>query len=332
MALKNPKIGINGLGRIGYCVTLDAVSRGLNVAVLNASRTGKEVADYLSRDSVHGRANFEITYGDKIQITKAREPENIPWGEYGVEYVIDCTGKFTKLEDASKHLTAGAKKVLLSSPVKEEPSELPMYVYGVNHTNYDGTFDVVSGASCTTNCLAPIAKVLNDNFGIEFGLMSTIHALTGKQPSVDKYDNKDDRIARGSHNIIPTSTGAAKAIGKVIPELKGKLDGNAYRVPVEDGSIVDLVVCLEKSTSYKEVCEVIRHAAENEMKGVIQYCTDHLVSQDVIGERVTSIFDVDAGKPLTDKFMKLAIWYDNEFGYTNQLLNLLEYMIKVDNK
>jgi len=336
MAMASARIGINGFGRIGFCSLRLAMERGLDVVALNASRTPKEIALLYTYDSTHGTTTDEVTYDDNsitiggthhIVITSERDNSKIPWGELGVDYVIESTGKFLTYELAHPHIEAGAKKVVLSAPSKDP--NISMYVYGVNHETYSGE-EILSAASCTTNCLAPLAKVVNDNFGIQSGLMNTIHAVTSKQPSVDGYNAKDPRIARAASSIIPSTTGAAIAVGKVLPELNGKLTGISTRVPVIDGSMVDLTVNLEKPSSYEEICEAIKKASQGEMKGIIKYIDDPLVSSDFIGEHTTCCFDATAGVALSENFVKLIAWYDNEYGYTNQLLNLLEHVISVD--
>jgi len=257
------------------------------------------------------------------------EPKNVPWGELGVEYVLECSGVFTTIEKANAHLEGGAKKVIISAPSKDAP----MFVMGVNHTTYDPSMNIVSNASCTTNCLAPLAKVIHDNFGIKDGLMTTVHSITATQKTVDSASKKDWRGGRAaSANIIPSSTGAAKAVGKVIPELNGKLTGMSFRVPTVDVSVVDLTCNLEKPATYEEICAAIKRASENELKGIMEYVDEQVVSSDFIHDAHTSIFDAQAGIALTDTFVKLVAWYDNEWGYSNKLVDLAIYMASVDNK
>lgn len=328
----SPRIGINGFGRIGLCALRLCVEKGIPVAAINASRTAEDIAILFRRDTTHGAfagtVEFEgdddlFVNGSHIKITHSRDPEQIPWKELEAEFVVDCTGAFLTKELAKAHLTAGARKVIMSAPPKDDT---PMFVMGVNEKNYSPNMDIVSNASCTTNCLAPLAKIVNDTFGIESGLMTTIHAMTSKQKVIDEFNKKDRRIGRSANNIIPSTTGAAKAVGKVIPELKGKLTGMSMRVPVIDGSVVDLSVNLTTPASYEAICEAVRIASENEMKGIVNYITDELVSSDFIGNTVTCNFDVKAGIALSPTFVKLIAWYDNEMGYTSQLLDLARYM------
>nr|ABO26632.1 glyceraldehyde 3-phosphate dehydrogenase [Haliotis discus discus] len=282
-------------------------------------------------DSTHGRFKGEVSSdgsklivnGSPIDVYCKRGPEEIPWSDSGAEYVVESTGVFTALEKASAHFKGGAKKVIISAP----SADAPMFVMGVNHTKYTPDLNVVSNASCTTNCLAPLAKVINDNFGIVEGLMTTVHAYTATQKTVDGPSSKDWRGGRGAaQNIIPSSTGAAKAVGKVIPELQGKLTGMAFRVPVPDVSVVDLTVRLEKGASYEKIKEVVKKASENEMKGILGYTDEDVVSQDFLGDARSSIFDAKAGIALTDNFVKLVSWYDNEYGYSNRVVQLIQYM------
>ena len=257
------------------------------------------------------------------------DPNNIPWGKEGVEYVLECSGVFTTMEKAQAHLNAGAKKVVISAPSKDAP----MFVMGVNNKAYDPSMNIVSNASCTTNCLAPLAKVINDNFGIKDGLMTTVHSTTATQKTVDGASKKDWRGGRAaSANIIPSSTGAAKAVGKVIPELNGKLTGMAFRVPTIDVSVVDLTCNLERPTTYEEICAAMKKAAEGELKGIVEYCDEDVVSSDFLSDEHTSIFDAKAGIMLTDTFVKLVAWYDNEWGYAHKLVDLAAYMASVDHK
>lgn len=327
------KIGINGFGRIGK-LTFQAALGKKEVEVVSINDpfiTADYMAYMLKYDTIHGRFNGEvkgedgklIINGKEIKVYNEMDPKNIPWGNDGVEYVLECSGVFTTLEKANAHIEAGAKKVIISAPSKDAP----MFVMGVNNEEYDPSMNIVSNASCTTNCLAPLAKVINDNFGIKDGLMTTVHSITATQKTVDGSSKKDWRGGRAaSYNIIPSSTGAAKAVGKVIPALDGKLTGMAFRVPTADVSVVDLTCNLEKPATYEEICEVVKKASENEMKGVIEYVDDLVVSSDFISDEHTSIFDAKAGIALTDTFVKLVAWYDNEWGYSNKLVDLAIYI------
>lgn len=327
------KIGINGFGRIGN-LTFQAALEKENVEVV-AINDPFITADYMAYivkfDTVHGRFKGEvraeegklIVNGKEIKVYNEMEPKNIPWGKDGVDYVLECSGVFTTIEKANEHLTAGAKKVIISAPSKDAP----MFVMGVNNETYDPSMNIISNASCTTNCLAPLAKVINDNFGIKDGLMTTVHSTTATQKTVDGASKKDWRGGRAaSANIIPSSTGAAKAVGKVIPELNGKLTGMAFRVPTVDVSVVDLTCNLEKPATYDEICAVIKRASENELKGILEYVDEDVVSSDFIHDSHTSIFDAKAGIALTDTFVKLVAWYDNEWGYSNKLVDLACYI------
>ena len=268
-----------------------------------------------------------IVNGNEIRITAERDPANLKWGEVGADYVIESTGFFLTEETALKHIEAGAKRVVLSAPSKDHT---PMFVMGVNHTELTSDIKIFSNASCTTNCLAPISKVLHDNFGIVEGLMTTVHATTATQKTVDSPSSKDWRGGRAAlHNIIPSSTGAAKAVGKVIPALNGKLTGMAFRVPTMDVSVVDLTVRLEKPATYSQICAAMKHASENEMKGILGYTEEALVSQDFVGDTRTSIFDAEAGIALNDNFVKVVSWYDNEMGYSTKIVDLIEYAASV---
>ena len=286
-------------------------------------------------DTVHGRFAGEIkgeentltVNGKKIKVYNEMDPHNIPWGKDGVEYVLECSGAFTTMEKAGAHLEAGAKKVVISAPSKDAP----MFVMGVNNETYDPSMNIVSNASCTTNCLAPLAKVIHDNFGIKDGLMTTVHATTATQKTVDGASKKDWRGGRAAAgNIIPSSTGAAKAVGKVIPELNGKLTGMSFRVPTLDVSVVDLTCNLEKPATYEEICKVMKEAAEGSMKGIVEYVDEDVVSSDFVSDTHTSIFDAKAGIGLTDTFVKLVAWYDNEWGYAHKLVDLACYMASKD--
>ena len=325
------KIGINGFGRIGRLAFRVASQReNVQVVGINDLLDVDYLAYMLKYDSVHGRFDGDvevkdgklIVNGNEVRITAERNPENLKWDEIGAEYVIDATGIFTTKEKAGLHLKAGAKKVVISAP----SADAPMYVMGVNHKELTAEENVFSNASCTTNCLAPIAKVLHDNFGITDGLMTTIHATTATQKTVDGPSLKDWRGGRAAlHNIIPSSTGAAKAVGKVIPSLNGKLTGMSFRVPTMDVSVVDLTVNLAKSVSYEDVCKAMKDASEGELKGILGYTEELVVSQDFVGETRTSVFDAKAGIALTDTFVKVVSWYDTEYGYSTKIVDLLEY-------
>jgi glyceraldehyde 3-phosphate dehydrogenase len=327
------KIGINGFGRIGRLAFRSSVSRdNVQVVAINDLLDVDYLAYMLKYDSVHGQFDGTVEVkegklvvnGNEIRITAERDPANLKWNEVGADYVIESTGFFLTEETAGKHLEAGAKKVILSAPSKDHT---PMFVMGVNNTELTADQNIFSNASCTTNCLAPIAKVLNDNWGISEGLMTTVHAATATQKTVDGPSMKDWRGGRSAiHNIIPSSTGAAKAVGKVIPSLNGKLTGMAFRVPTMDVSVVDLTVKLEKPATYAEICAAMKAASESgPMKGVIGYTEDLVVSQDFIGDTRTSIFDANAGIALNDNFVKVVSWYDNEMGYSTKIVDLIEY-------
>jgi glyceraldehyde 3-phosphate dehydrogenase len=328
------KVGINGFGRIGRFVFRAACERSdIEIVGINDLLDADYMAYMLKYDSTHGKFNgtVEVTDGQlivngkTIRVTAQRNPEDLAWDAIGADVVVESTGLFLTDETARKHIEAGAKKVVLSAPSKDAT---PMFVMGVNHNEYAGQ-DLVSNASCTTNCLAPLAKVLHDNFGIVDGLMTTVHATTATQKTVDSPSAKDWRGGRGaSQNIIPSSTGAAKAVGKVIPELNGKLTGMAFRVPTADVSVVDLTVNLAKPATYAEICAAMKAASEGDMKGVMGYTEDAVVSQDFIGDVRTSIFDATAGIALTDTFVKLVAWYDNEIGYSNKVLDLVAHISK----
>lgn len=328
------KVGINGFGRIGRFVFRAACERtDIEIVGINDLLDAEYMAYMLKYDSTHGRFNGTVEVengqlvvnGKTIRVSAERDPANLAWDAIGAEVVVESTGLFLDDASARKHIQAGAKKVVLSAPSKDDT---PMFVMGVNHGSYAGQ-DIVSNASCTTNCLAPLAKVLHDNFGIVDGLMTTVHATTATQKTVDGPSAKDWRGGRGaSQNIIPSSTGAAKAVGKVIPELNGKLTGMAFRVPTADVSVVDLTVNLAKPASYADICAAMKAASEGELKGIMGYTEDAVVSQDFIGDKRTSIFDATAGIALTDTFVKLVSWYDNEIGYSNKVLDLVTYISK----
>ncbi|MFC3395671.1 glyceraldehyde-3-phosphate dehydrogenase [Brenneria rubrifaciens] len=328
------KVGINGFGRIGRIVFRAAQERSdIEIVAINDLLDAEYMAYMLKYDSTHGRFNGTvevkeghlIVNGKTIRVTAEKDPANLKWNEVNVDVVAEATGIFLTDETARKHITAGAKKVVLTGPSKDDT---PMFVMGVNHKAYAGQ-EIVSNASCTTNCLAPLAKVINDNFGIAEALMTTVHATTATQKTVDGPSHKDWRGGRGaSQNIIPSSTGAAKAVGKVIPELNGKLTGMAFRVPTPNVSVVDLTARLEKPASYKEICAAIKAAAEGELKGVLGYTEDDVVSTDFNGEKLTSVFDAKAGIALNDNFVKLVSWYDNETGYSNKVLDLIAHISK----
>ena len=326
------KIGINGFGRIGRLVFRVIAGRpDVDVVAINDLLDVEHLAYLLEYDSVHGRFDGTIEVkdgnlivnGKQVRVTAERDPKNLKWDEVGVDVVAECTGIFTTLETANYHIEAGAKKVAISAPSKDAP----MFVMGVNHDKITDSDTIVSNASCTTNCLAPVAKVLNDNFGVEEALMTTIHAATATQLTVDGPSRKNYRLGRSAlNNIIPTTTGAAKAVGKVIPELNGKLTGMAFRVPTADVSVVDLTVRLEKETSYEAIKDAFKKAADGELKGVLAYTDEAVVSQDFVGEVHTSNFDAGAGIELNSKFYKIVSWYDNEYGYSAKLVDLIAYI------
>lgn len=328
------KVGINGFGRIGRFVFRASVERNdIEVVGINDLIDVDYMAYMLKYDSTHGRfkGTVEVVDGNlvvngkTVRVTAERNPADLKWDEVGAEVVVESTGLFLTDETARKHIEAGAKKVVMSAPSKDGT---PMFVMGVNHESYAGQ-EIVSNASCTTNCLAPIAKVLNDKWGIKDGLMTTVHATTATQKTVDGPSVKDWRGGRGAaQNIIPSSTGAAKAVGVVIPELNGKLTGMAFRVPTPDVSVVDLTVNLEKPATYAEICEAMKAASEGEMAGVLGYTDEAVVSNDFVGEVCTSVFDADAGIALTDTFVKVVSWYDNEIGYSNKVLDLVAHIVK----
>ncbi|MFT6954837.1 MAG: glyceraldehyde 3-phosphate dehydrogenase [Glaciecola sp.] len=327
-------VGINGFGRIGRLVLRAAATReDINVVAINDLLDIDYIAYLFKYDSTHGRFNgtvevkdgMLVVNGKGIRVTAQRNPEDLAWDAVNADVVIEATGLFLTKETAEKHIAAGAKKVVLSAPSKDDT---PMFVMGVNHAKYAGE-TIVSNASCTTNCLAPIAKVLNDAFGIKDGLMTTVHATTATQKTVDGPSTKDWRGGRGaSQNIIPSSTGAAKAVGKVIPELNGKLTGMAFRVPTANVSVVDLTVNLETPASYAKICEVMKEASQGTLKGILGYTEDAVVSQDFIGDTLSSVFDATAGISLNDSFVKVVAWYDNEVGYSNRILDLVAHISK----
>ena len=328
------KIGINGFGRIGRMVFRAACKdfKNIEVVAINDLLEPDYLAYMLKHDSVHGKFdgdvqvvdNHLVVNGKTIRLTAEKDPANLKWGEVGADIIIECTGFFLTLDTCQKHIDAGAKKVVQSAPSKDDT---PMFVYGVNHDTYQGEA-IVSAASCTTNGLAPVAKVLNDNFGIKRGLMTTVHAATATQKTVDGPSNKDWRGGRGIlENIIPSSTGAAKAVGKVIPALNKKLTGMAFRIPTSDVSVVDLTVELEKEATYEEICAVMKAASESgPLKGVLGYTNEKVVSTDFRGETCPSVFDADAGIQLDPTFVKVVAWYDNEYGYTCNLMRLVEHI------
>ena len=331
------KVGINGFGRIGRMVLRCAMSHPeIEIVGINDLCPADYLAYMLKYDTMHGRfdgdiyaeGNNIVVNGKSIPVSAERDPANLPWAKVGAEYVIESTGLFLTKEKAQGHLDAGAKKVVMSAPSKDDT---PMFVCGVNLDKYTKDMNFVSNASCTTNCLAPIAKVLNDKFGITDGLMTTVHSTTATQKTVDGPSLKDWRGGRAaSGNIIPSSTGAAKAVGKVIPSLNGKLTGMSMRVPTLDVSVVDLTVNLAKPASYDEICAAMKEASEGELKGILGYTDEAVVSSDFLGDTRTSIFDAKAGIALTDTFVKVVSWYDNEIGYSNKVLELIKHMYSVD--
>ena len=333
------KIGINGFGRIGRLVFRASLShKDVEVVGINDLLSPDYMAYMLKYDTIHGRFDGTVSYTDhsiivngrEIRVTAEKNPADLKWGDIGAEYVVESTGLFLSKDKAQGHIDAGAKKVVMSAPSKDDT---PMFVMGVNNKTYTTDMAFVSNASCTTNCLAPIAKVLHDKFGITDGLMTTVHSTTATQKTVDGPSAKDWRGGRAaSGNIIPSSTGAAKAVGKVIPSLNGKLTGMSMRVPTLDVSVVDLTVNLAKPAKYSEICAAMKEAAEGELKGILDYTEEEVVSSDFIGDSHTSIFDAKAGIALTDTFVKVVSWYDNEWGYSNKVVDLVEYMYSVDHK
>lgn len=336
------KIGINGFGRIGRLVFRAAMEHPEKYEIVGVNDPFIDV-DYMvymtKYDTIHGRFNGEVkaedgklvVNGKKIDVYAEMSPDLIPWNKCGAEYIVESTGVFNTQEKAELHLKNGAKKVVISAPAKSK--ETPTFVMGVNQEKYTSDMTVVSNASCTTNCLAPLAKVINDNFGITEGLMTTVHATTATQKTVDGPSAKDWRGGRAAAgNIIPSSTGAAKAVGLVIPELQGKLTGMSFRVPTLDVSVVDLTVRLDKAASYEDICNAVKAAADGPMKGILGYTDEMVVSSDFYGESRTSVFDAKAGIMLNENFVKLVAWYDNEWGYSNKILDLISHMNEVDNK
>lgn len=330
--MKKVKIGINGFGRIGRLVLREAFERNdVEIVAVNDLMDIEQLAYLLKYDSVHGtfkkqvtvEGNFLIIEGQKIRVTAEKDPSLLKWNEVGVEVVADCSGVFKTMDKASLHLQAGAKKVVISSP----SDDIPMFVMGVNHENITANDTILSNASCTTNCLAPVAKILNDEFGIVEGLMTTVHAATASQLVVDGSSKKDFRGGRSAlNNIIPASTGAAKAVTKVIPELDGKLTGMAFRIPTPNVSVVDLTVKLAKPTSYENIMQVFKNATETNYKGIVGFTNDAVVSQDFVSDTRTAIIDADAGIALNDTFFKIVAWYDNEYGYSAKLLDLIVHV------
>lgn len=329
------RIGINGFGRIGRLVFRRIIEShaDIEIVLINDLVPADNLAYLIKYDSVHGGAPFSVEAKDQklvvggkaVQVFSERDPANLPLKQLGVDYMVESTGLFTSFDDAQKHLSAGAKRVIISAPGK---GDVPTFVMGVNHSQYNSKTDrVISNASCTTNCLAPLTKVLLDHFGIEEGLMTTVHAMTATQPCVDGPSKKDWRGGRSAClNIIPASTGAAKAVTLCLPQVKGKLTGMAFRVPVADVSVVDLTVRLSKKTTYDEICAVMKQEAQGALKGILQYCEDEVVSSDFIGNTASCIFDKHAGIALNEQFYKLIAWYDNEMGYASRVVDLLKYI------
>ena len=330
------KVGINGFGRIGRLAFRAAIKQGnIEIVGINDLIDVNYMAYMLKYDSVHGKFDGTVeakdgklvVNGKAIRVTAEKDPANLKWNEVGADYIIESTGLFLEKEKAIGHLNAGAKKVIMSAPSKDDT---PMFVMGVNHKSYTNDMNMLSNASCTTNCLAPVAKILNDNWGIAEGLMTTVHATTATQKTVDGVSAKDWRGGRAAAgNIIPSSTGAAKAVGKVIPSLKGKLTGMAFRVPTLNVSVVDLTCKLEKPATYEEICAKMKYASENELKGILAYTEEAVVSSDFNGDSHTSIFDAGAGIALNSTFVKIVAWYDNEWGYSNKIIDLISYIDSV---
>jgi len=331
-----PQIGINGFGRIGRIVLRAALEKGVRVVAINDPFIPLDYMVYMFKyDSTHGRFRGEVRHengvlivnGQSIHVSTEKDPSAIPWAQHGAEYVVESTGVFTTNDKCQAHIKGGAKKVIITAP----SADAPMFVMGVNEKSYNSSISVLSNASCTTNCLAPLAMVINREFGIVEGLMTTVHSYTATQKTVDGPSNKDWRGGRtAATNIIPSSTGAAKAVGKVIPELNGKLTGMAFRVPTADVSVVDLTVRLAKPAKYEEIKAAVRRAAEGELKGILGYTEDEVVSSDFIGDHHSSIFDAQAGISLNDNFVKLVSWYDNEFGYSCRVVDLIKHVYSVD--
>ncbi len=329
------KIGINGFGRIGRIAFRQAMTRSnVQIVAINDLLEVDYLAYLLKHDSVHGKFDGDVSVnngklvvnGNEIRVTAERNPEDLKWNEVGAEYIIESTGFFTAKDKAALHIKGGAKKVIISAP----SPDAPMFVMGVNHKELTDDDTIFSNASCTTNCLAPIAKVLNDKYGITEGLMTTVHASTATQKTVDSPSVKNWRLGRSAiGNVIPSTTGAAKAVGKVIPELNGKLTGMAFRVPTMDVSVVDLTVNLKNGASYEDICKTMKDASEGELKGILGYTEEAVVSQDFVGETCTSVFDAAAGIAITDNFVKVISWYDNEYGYSTKIVDLLEYSASI---
>lgn len=336
MASSDVKVGINGFGRIGRLVFRCALAQGVQVVAVNDPFIPADYMAYMFKyDSTHGIFKGEVSHkdgklivnGTEISVFTEKEPSKIPWGQLGAEYVVESTGVFTTVEKCQPHIHAGAKKVIITAP----SADAPMFVMGVNEDKYTGKETVLSNASCTTNCLAPLAKVIHEKFGIVEALMTTVHSYTATQKTVDGPSHKDWRGGRGAaQNIIPSSTGAAKAVGKVIPDLNGKLTGMAFRVPTPNVSVVDLTARLSKGAKYEDICAVIKEAANGPLKGILGYTDEEVVSTDFIGDTHSSIFDAKAGISLNDNFVKLVSWYDNEYGYSNRVVDLIKYIAKKD--
>jgi glyceraldehyde 3-phosphate dehydrogenase len=336
MSGSDAKIGINGFGRIGRLVFRCALEQGIQVVGINDPFIPPDYMVYMFKyDSTHGKFKGEVTHkdnklvvnGKEINVYTEKDPSNIPWGQIGAEYVVESTGVFTTTEKCQPHIKAGAKKVVITAP----SADAPMFVMGVNEDKYTGNETVISNASCTTNCLAPLAKVVHERFGIVEALMTTVHSYTATQKTVDGPSNKDWRGGRGAaQNIIPSATGAAKAVGKVIPDLNGKLTGMAFRVPTPNVSVVDLTARLNKGAKYEEICAAIKEASDGPLKGILGYTNEEVVSTDFIGDTHSSIFDAKAGISLNDNFVKLVSWYDNEYGYSHRVVDLIKYIAKKD--
>jgi glyceraldehyde 3-phosphate dehydrogenase len=336
MSGSDVKIGINGFGRIGRLVFRCALAQGLQVVGVNDPFIPADYMAYMFKyDSTHGRFKGEVSHkdgklvvnGQEISVFTEKDPASIPWGKLGAEYIVESTGVFTTVDKCQPHLTAGAKKVIITAP----SADAPMFVMGVNEETYTGKETVLSNASCTTNCLAPLAKIIHEKFGIVEALMTTVHSYTATQKTVDGPSHKDWRGGRGAaQNIIPSSTGAAKAVGKVIPDLNGKLTGMAFRVPTPNVSVVDLTARLSKGAKYEDICAVIKEAANGPLKGIMGYTDEEVVSTDFVGDTHSSIFDAKAGISLNDNFVKLISWYDNEYGYSNRVVDLIRYIAKRD--